>query len=75
VWSARRIVHLRQHAPGGDPPPLASAPGLDAHGAETLRSAPHTTEEEETIMFGNVIAAVKNAIVGWARAAVKAVGR
>ena len=36
------------------------------HGAETLRSAPHTTEGEETIMLGNVIAAVKNTIVGWA---------
>jgi len=54
---------LRRNAPGGDPLPLASPAGFDVHGAGTLRSAPHTTEGEETIMFGNVIAAVKNTIV------------
>jgi hypothetical protein len=39
----------------------------------TLRSAPHTTEGEEIVMHGNVIAVVKNTIVGWARTAMKAV--
>jgi hypothetical protein len=49
-----------------------SPAALDRCGVVTLRSAPHTTEEEESVMLGNIITAVKNTIVGWARTATNA---